>query len=149
MHSFLIQSGDLVIGSHNRLLLADYQQKLIQDLNCWFLESFGEGFTTPNFGSLLDTYIGGVDPQSLVAQVQGEVQRLLGLYQGQQIQLLKQAQSRNQLSNWAASQVIQSIGPITTSAVGTQITVDIQITTAQGAVTPINLTVTPQGVNLS
>jgi len=149
MKCFKVENGDLVLGAGNRLLFADFKSKLIQDLTIWMLETYGIGFSTPNFGSNLDTFIGQASPQLLAAQVQTEVARIVGLYQTQQQLMLQQSASTNQLSNWSKSQIIQQINSIQAIVQGVQIAVQVTLTTLAGVATSLQATISSAGITIS
>lgn len=152
MHNLTITNGDLVlsrIGSSTQLAQVDRKAKLIQDLNLWLLEYYGIGYSTPSFGSILESFIGQYDPPILLPMVQQEIQRVLSLYQTYQSNLLKQAQSRNALANWSKDQVIQSITAVTATSQGTQISATIMITTLAGSKFPINLQLSATGLSIA
>lgn len=149
MHSLLISNGDITLGNNNRAVFATGRQKLVQDLTIWLLEEYGIGFTTPTFGSFLESYIGDVNPNGMLNQVLAEVGRILQLYQQNQISALQAAQSRNELSNWSKQQVIQQINSISGTAYATGITVSVSITTLANTAVPITLNVTNSGISVS
>jgi phage baseplate assembly protein W len=149
MRSFQITNGDLTLGTNNSLSLVVGKSKLLQDLTLWLEEPIGTGYTTPNFGSILNTFIGSSNPQVQMAQVQAEVQRVLGLYQAQQKNRLQQMQSRGQLASWNKSEIISSISQINTVAQGSSVILTIQVTTLNNTTTSIDMFVSANGVQVA
>lgn len=148
MRSFQILNGDLFLGTNNSAQLVVGRSKLVQDLTLWLQEPIGTGYTTPNFGSILDTFVGSANPQEQMALVQVEIQRVLGLYQAQQRNRLQQSQSRGLLSSWNKSEIISSISQISTTCQYSTVTVTVQIITLANTTTSISMFVSENGVTV-
>ena len=61
------------------------REKLLQDLDCWFRENYRVDHHHPTYGSVLDSYIGGVVDEETAFLVKTEVIRVLTGYQQLQI----------------------------------------------------------------
>lgn len=149
MKSIQVTNGDITLGTNNKLSLVTGTSKLVQDLTLWLEEPIGTGYTTPNFGSILNSFIGADSPQLQMAQVQTEVQRVLGLYQAQQKNRLQQMQSRGQLSSWNKSEIIDTISQLNTITQYSYVVVTVQITTLASTTTSIDMFVSSSGVQIS
>ena len=123
--------------------------KLVQDIQRWLEEPIGTGFTTPNFGSLLPSMIGGNQNSSTVSAVTNEIQRVLQLYQGQQIINLQTAQNAAQLSYWNKSEIIQTIQSVNVTVQNTSILASISLLTLANSSVNINLSIDNNGVSVT
>ena len=148
MKTLTVQNGDLQLDSGGKLKFERGSSKLIQDLRLWLQEPLGQGFTTPNFGSTLVTMIGGTIQSGTSVQVQAEVQRILNLYQTQQLLTLQTYQNLSQLSNWNKSEIIYSIDSVTATPYYTSMNVAVSLTTLAGTKVSINLFINPSGVQV-
>jgi len=148
MKTLQVSNGDIVLDQGGRLQFVQGSSKLVQDLALWLKEPIGAGFTTPNFGSVLTSLVGSSETSAIVAQVQAEVSRILGLYQSQQLIDLQSAQNTAQLSNWNKSEIITTINSINVSTSYTTINVYVDITTLAGSNLSLNLLVDPNGVQV-
>ena len=146
MKSLQVTNGDLVIGKNNQATTVQGQKKLTQDLTLWIEEPLGTGYTTPNFGSQLFSYIGTPDPAKSVGTITAEVQRILGLYQVTQKNTLLQSQSRGQLANWNKSEVINQVVSVNSSINQTTVQVNVQLQTLAATTTTLQLFVTGAGI---
>ena len=83
--SLALRDGDLVqLGS--TLQTVSGANKLQQDMSLWLTERLGVDRFHPRYGSILPNFIGGVINLSTQADVQSEVDRVLGNYQAVQQQ---------------------------------------------------------------
>lgn len=143
MKTIQVQNGDIQLDSGGKLVFLQGSQKLIQDLALWLQEDLGAGYTTPNFGSMLNSLIGGPNIQSTVAMVQNEVQRILGLYQAQQLLDLQSAQSKAVLSNWNKSEIINQINSVTAEQSYSSVIVNVSLTTLANVTMSLTIIVDP------
>lgn len=155
MRSIQVQNGDITVGAGN-LQFVTGSSKLAQDLNLWLQEPLegtppiGPGFTTPSFGSLLNSYIGGGNLQATQSLVQAEILRILGIYQQNQLLALKQAQTVGALSLWNKSEILQQIVSVTVSSpFPNTISAIVVIQTLAGTNTPITITIGQNGTTVS
>ena len=140
MKNWRVTDGDIEVGKSHRVDMVQGRDKLVQDLSLWLLEPLGIGFTTPNFGSLLNTteqgttgrrsghFVGHILDQQRAAEVESEVDRILNLYQQDQIQKIKQAQLEGRLYLYRRSEILDSIDQVASAIDGDSITVRASIT---------------------
>ena len=146
MKTIQVSNGDIVLDNGGRLQFNQGNNKLLQDLALWLKEPLGVGFTTPNFGSLLNGMVGSSSASGILTQIQTEITRILNLYRNQQLLVLQTAQSSSQLSNWNKSEIISSIDSVQVSLNQTTIIVYVSITSLSGSVVTLNLSISPNGV---
>src|SRR5438105_4488925 len=128
MKSFEISDGDLSISKSKRVNLVQGREKLIQDLTLWLLEPLGIGFTTPSFGSTLNTvaprddvgrgqgrFVGRSFTEDRALEVEAEIDRILHLYQQNQIQRIKNAQAQGTLYTFSRKEILDSIDSLTSN----------------------------------
>jgi phage baseplate assembly protein W len=149
MKTIQVSNGDIVLDSGGRLQFVVGTNKLVQDLALWLEEQYGIGFTTPNFGSMLYSMIGGPITSSTLSQVQAEIQRILALYSAQQLQTLQNLQQSSQLSYYNKSEIIQSIGDITVLQGTGFINANVAISTLNGQQLNLNLLITSNGIQVN
>ena len=147
MKTITVSNGDIQMNS-GKIQFSTGKQKLIEDLQRWLEEPLGTGFTTPNFGSLLNTYIGSNSFGLNTNSVDNEVLRVLQLYQGQQVLDLKYAQSAAKLSNWNKSEIIQNILSIESAVQGTSIVCKITLTTLDNSTISLNVYMGNDGIKV-
>ena len=149
MKTLQVQNGDIQLDSGGNLRFLQGSNKLVQDLGLWLQEPYGTGFTTPAFGSSLPSLIGGTSTAATTASIQAEIQRVLGLYQSQQILSLKTAQNLSQLSYWSRSEIINSINSVQISQNYTSITASVSITTLANTTVSLTMFINSNGVQVS
>jgi hypothetical protein len=121
--NFRVTDGDLDINKSNRVDMVQGRDKLVQDLSLWLLEPLGIGYTTPNFGALLNYvdlnngrasshFIGHVLDEQREAEIEAEVDRILNLYQQDQVQKVRRAQLEGRLYLYRTSEILDSIQEI-------------------------------------
>jgi phage baseplate assembly protein W len=148
MKSLQVYNGDLSLDSGGRLTFVQGTSKLVQDLTLWLQEPIGTSFTAPNFGSTLTGLVGAPQTTSTIAQIQTEVQRILGLYQSQQVIALKSAQNSSQLANWNKSEIINSINSIQVVQNLTSIDVYVTMTALNSSTVNLTLSINSNGVQV-
>lgn len=84
-YSLKISSGDLAMDGSSLALVVG-KDKLAQDLDLWMRERYGDDAMHPTYGSVLDSYIGGIIGVSTQMDVTAEVNRVLSNYQALQLQ---------------------------------------------------------------
>jgi phage baseplate assembly protein W len=109
MKNLKVKKGDLIVSSARKAELVYGEEKLIQDLSHWLLEPLGTGFTTPGFGSILYRFIGTARSERLQIEAENEVERILALYQADQIQKVKGAQLSNRLFIFSKKEILADI----------------------------------------
>jgi phage baseplate assembly protein W len=148
MKTIAVSNGDIQLNG-GKIQFAIGSDKLVQDIQRWLEEPIGTGFTTPNFGSLLPSMIGGNQNSSTVSAVTNEIQRVLQLYQGQQIINLQTAQNAAQLSYWNKSEIIQTIQSVNVTVQNTSILASISLLTLANSSVNINLSIDNNGVSVT
>jgi len=88
-YSLAIVDGDLA-RKGSRLDLVYGVDKLRQDINCWLVERYGGDRFHVNMGSILEDFIGTIASESVRAQVQSEILRVLQNYQAAQLRRFKE-----------------------------------------------------------
>lgn len=109
MKNFKIHEGDLVLGPTKHVEMVRGRSKLIQDLSLWLLEPLGTGWTTPGFGSTLWERIGGQMSEENIAEAVSEVERVLALYQQDQVQKVQQARLQGRLGLYSRTEILDVI----------------------------------------
>ena len=118
------------------------RDKLAQDLTLWLLEPLGTGYSTPAFGSTLNSvvtrdargrqegrFIGQAPIDSLVVEVEAEIDRVLNLYQQDQVQKIRQAKSEGRLYLYSKREILNSIDDISSRTDRDVAIVSVGITT--------------------
>lgn len=142
MKNFRITDGDLDIQTSKRVDLVTGRDKLAQDLTLWLLEPIGTGFSTPGFGSTLNSvvtrdtrgrregrYIGQPYTEDALVEVEAEVDRVLNLYQQDQVQKVRQARSEGRLYLYSKREILDSVDEISSQRDNDIAHVTVKITT--------------------
>ena len=120
-YSLAVSNGDLVVKG-SQLGIVSGTQKLSQDLQIWLYSRFGSDMMHPTFGSVLESWIGGVIQKSTQANVYNEVLRVLNNYQSMQYQLF---QASPQL--FSVAELLYSIDNVDVSITYDTVYVTIQV----------------------
>ena len=119
MKNLQIVKGDFALNKKRHANVVKSTDKLIQDLTLFLLEPLGIGYTTPGFGSTLtlmeeggSRMIGRFMNSAFIAEIQGEVDRVLNLYQQTQIEKIRTASLRGELNNYTKGEILNSIDSI-------------------------------------
>ena len=142
MKNFRITDGDLDLGQSQRVDLVTGRDKLIQDLVLWLLEPLGTGYSTPGFGSLLNSivtmgtqgrregrFIGQEFTESLAVEVEAEIDRVLSLYQQDQVQKIRSARAEGRLYLYSRREILDSINEIVSTRDGDRAIISVNINT--------------------
>lgn len=144
MKNFRITDGDLDLAHSQRVDMVLGRDKLGQDLTLWLLEPIGTGFATPGFGSTLNSitigangrregrFIGRKFAAGMVVEIEAEIDRVLSLYQQNQVQKIRQARSEGRLYLYRRQEILDSIDSIQGVRDGEVAHVVIDITTGSG-----------------
>jgi len=141
--NFRVTDGDLDINKGSRVDMVQGRDKLVQDLTLWLLEPLGIGYTTPNFGALLNYvdvnrgrasshFIGHVLDGQREAEVEAEVDRILNLYQQDQVQKIRRAQIEGRLYLYRTSEILDSIQEVASRTDKDRMIVKAAITSGAG-----------------
>jgi len=148
MKSIRLEDGDLAITLGRSTGFVYGKDKLLQDLELWLREPLGQGTTTPRFGSLLDTFLGNARRDSIETEISNEVQRVLGLYQANQMLRLKEAKDIGQLRFWSKDQIVQKIDNVKTTFVYDRAEVQVLLTTLARSSVELDIFVSSGGVQV-
>jgi hypothetical protein len=149
-----VDGGDISLNSGS-LDFVTGSDKLIQGLTLWLQEPLygsplhGPGYTTPNFGSILTSFIGNANTGITQANVKAELFRILGLYQQNQVLQLQKAQTLSVLNYWNKSEIIEKILAIDVTANTFTITANISILTLANVQTNLNILISENGIVVS
>jgi phage baseplate assembly protein W len=127
-YSFQIVDGDIATTG-STINLVQGTDKLVQDLSLWLRELYGVDRFHPSFGSILDTFIGGVMSPGAEVQVQAEIMRVLQNYQTIQLQAFK-----NTPALFSPAELLQQILGVTVTISYDQVDALVSFMTAQGTV---------------
>jgi len=148
MKTITVSNGDIQL-SNGKIQFSYGSDKLVQDIQRWLTEPLGTGFTTPGFGSLLPGMIGQGQSSSTITNVTSEINRVLQLYQGQQIQSLQQSQNTGQLAYWNKSEIIQNIASVNVSIQNTTVYANISLLTLANSTVNLSVLINKNGVNVN
>lgn len=154
MKSIQVANGDIVVNSGS-LQFVTGSDKLVQAISLWLMEPLfgnppkGPGYTTPNFGSLLSSYVGQANSTLVQSQIQTEVLRILGLFQQNQLLQLQQAQSVSALGNWNKSEIIQKVISVNVSVNTYTANVAVAIQTLANTILPLNIIIGQNGITVN
>jgi hypothetical protein len=118
-YSLAVKDGDLV-QEGSSLGLVFGADKLTQDIRLWITERHGGDRFHVNMGSILQEFIGGVADESTIAEVQGEINRILDNYMK-----LQRRKFKNQPQSLSASEMLAGVKAVKT--IIKYDTVDVQI----------------------
>jgi len=124
--SFAVVNGDLAVST-GKLQTVSAGDKLSQDLSLWLKEVYQSDRFHPDYGSILDNYIGTVIGSQTQVMIQSEVQRVLANYQALQLQGLNANPAKYQ-----PEELLQSVDSIVVSANYDQVSVKISYRNAVG-----------------
>jgi len=140
--NFRITDGDLDLSHSNRVDMVLGRDKLTQDLTLWLLEPLGTGYATPGFGSTLNTvvsrdtrgrregrFIGQEYTEDVAVEIETEVDRVLNLYQQDQVQKIRQAKAEGRLYLYSKREILNSIDSITSNQDRDTAVIKVDITT--------------------
>lgn len=132
-YSLAVADGDLV-QKGDQLDLVFGVNKLEQDIYLWIMERYGTDRFHVTMGSILQDFIGGIVSDSVRAQIQGEVLRVLQNYQAIQLRTLKE--NPQVLST---SELLVSIDDIKASVSYDTVNVTLKLRNGSGQATTIKL----------
>lgn len=135
-YSLALENGDLH-ATGSRLDIVQGTAKLAQDVDLWLREDYGINRFHPQYGSILDAFIGGVVSPSTNTEVQSEVMRVLQNYQNIQ---LSRFQANPQ--KFSAEELLNEVSNVNTTVAYDKVVVTVNFTTAAGQAQQSTLTVT-------
>ena len=111
MKTFRIANGDLVLTGTSFEEVTD-EVKVRQDLGIAVREPYGCDRFHPQWGSLLDTYVGGPLTMESKALVQAEVARVVSSYMAKQATQQNADQMANRRSHFSANELVAQVTAI-------------------------------------
>jgi phage baseplate assembly protein W len=148
VRNLAVKNGDIVLGSNQQAVVVTGQDKLSQDLRLWLLEPIGTGFMTPSFGSVLMSLVGQADPDDQADDVRAEVERVLGNYQQNQVESIRQAAAEGRLNLYSRREVLNAINGISITVDGDTIVAVARIVTGADRSLSLPVSVAPDGVSV-
>lgn len=136
-YSLALENGDLH-ATGSRLDIVQGTAKLAQDVDLWLREDYGINRFHPQYGSILDAFIGGVVSPHTNTEVQSEVLRVLSNYQNIQL-------SRFQANpeKFSSEELLNDVSNVNTTVAYDKVVVTVNFTTAAGQAQQSTVTVTP------
>ena len=147
MKTIAVSNGDIQL-KNGKMQFAQGSEKLVQDLTRWLEEPLGTGWTTPGFGSLLYQMIGTSQTSGSVSKANSEINRVIQLYQGQQVINLRNAQNSAQLSLWNKNEIIKRIVSVDSTIQNNTIVAVARLETLNNNFIDMKISVTSNGVNI-
>lgn len=129
----LNESGDLQL-SGNSLTIVVGVDKLIQDASVWLKENFRIDRFHPNYGSLLDSYVGRIMDDSAEMEIKSEVLRVLGNYQALQSRAFKKDPAL-----FSADELLSEVKDVRVVTSYDRLYVDVELETVSGRSVGIDL----------
>jgi hypothetical protein len=117
----LSTTGDLLVNGSECAIVYG-QSKLQQDMQIWLLTTYGSNRNHPQFGCVLQNFIGGVVGSSTQANVYNEVLRVLTNYQALVYQLFAANPAL-----FSLSELPYSIDAINVAVAYDQVNVGVQV----------------------
>ena len=154
MRSIQVKDGDIVV-QQGSLQFVVGSQKLVQNLTLWLQEPLegtpprGPGYTTPNFGSQLQSYIGSGNTSLTQTQVKAEILRILGIFQQNQLLEMRQAQSVAALGYWNGAEVLKNVLSVDITAQAFTIQALVTIQTLAGLNLTLDINIGQNGITVS
>lgn len=127
----LTDDGDLDISSHSFGIVMGVE-KLKQDLSGWLREEYGLDRFHPSYGSTLQNFIGEVIDDLTMHEIESEVQRVLSVYQQNQIIALQKNPGAYKMD-----ELLDSVVSVNSKLNYDTVYVDIVFTTGSGTVAAI------------
>lgn len=132
--SLAVEDGDLQLkGSAFGIVYG--VEKLNQDLSIWLRERYQSDRFHLKYGSILDSYIGGVITDSTAYEVRAEIMRVLQNYQEAQAEILRKTPDR-----LSADEILFSVDDIAVQVQYDAVLVNIRFSTAKGTASSIDVT---------
>lgn len=138
-YSLEIRNGDLGLEGNSFAKISG-SAKLEQDLRCAFLTPYGQYEVWPEFGSSLDddasdTIIGQINWNAAAGAVQAEINRVIAVYQRQQIARNQYDASRFGKTTIDANETLLSVKAINMVRSQDYLLVNVELEVGAGTVT--------------
>lgn len=142
MKTLALSNGDLVVGQGGHLTISGVS-KIRQELALALGEYFGtDRFHRDIWGSVVSDYLGRPIDDSLIAQVEAEVARVLSQYIAIQDQEIYQDYINGRRTRYATADVIREVTSINAQPINDSIQISITLATQAGSTVVLNRTVT-------
>lgn len=140
MKTFQIRNGDLVIGAGGYATLTGVP-KVYQDLGILVREPLGEDRFHPQWGGILQEFIGRIITQDARTDVVNEIQRLTQNYIVMQSRQMTVDLSLNRRPRYSPEEIVVSLENVDVQQRGDRLNVKVTVSTASGEVVDIVRTV--------
>lgn len=134
-YSLQLIAGDLAIQG-SKIATVSGVDKLRQDLDLWVRDNYGLNRFHPDYGSVLDSFIGGIIGPTTTLDVQAEVYRVLTNYQNLQLRRFKANPSK-----FSNAELLQDIVSVDVSTSYDTVTASVVVRTAAGVTANLNVKV--------
>jgi hypothetical protein len=143
--SLRVKNGDLTFAGPGGFASVSGQNKLVQDLKHWLVEPRGSDPFHPEHGSTLDggelsdgtvvaSSIGNLFTGEDLLAIEAEIRRVLNAYQIVQAQRLgREAIQFGGKNTFSMGEILRTVNDVKVRQLGDTALVDVQITTADGA----------------
>lgn len=135
-YSLALENGDLH-ATGSRLDIVQGTAKLSQDVDLWLREEYGINRFHPQYGSILDNFIGGVVTRNTNTEVQSEVLRVLQNYQNIQLSRFKANPQK-----FSPDELLNDVSNVNTQIAYDKVVVTVNFTTAAGTAAQTTVTTT-------
>ncbi len=124
--SFRLSDGDLVL-SGSQLSVVSGEAKLAQDIQLWVKEIYQNDRFHPQFGSVLESFIGEIIGSEIQFYIENEVRRVLENYQTIQLKGIA-----NNSDIYSDNELLDTINSIKVTINYDKIIVAVSVTTVAG-----------------
>lgn len=142
MKSFAIREGDLVIEGGQYATIAG-SKRVFQDLSLAVSEPLGCDRFHPNWGSMLERYVGTVYDEETELLVRAEIFRIIRQYVDTQQEAMVTRSIRHQKSLFASEEIVQEVSGISVTQEFDRINVKVTIQTGDTQPVVLQATVRP------
>jgi phage baseplate assembly protein W len=126
-----LRDGDLVIGPSGHALVTG-RAKLRQDLSLAVREPYGCDRFHPRWGSMLDSYVGGVIDEFSAAEVKSEVMRVVGNYMALQQDQVSAVNAAGRKPTFGFGEVVAGIDGVEVRQTFDRLYVRVRVRTLSG-----------------
>lgn len=140
MQTFALSGGDLVLRA-GRFATVSGHQKISQDLRCALLEPVGNDRFHPAFGSLIDSYIGGLLDSDTEFLVRQEVARVVNNYVAVQQDRIARDGQQGVKSRFAAAEIVAAVTDIKLTPLDDSLSVLVSLQTLENQTVTLSTSV--------
>ena len=131
MKTFQLRNGDFVVGAGGFVEISGVQ-KVYLDLSVLVREPYGEDRFHPEWGGILDEFLGGVITDDVTGEVRNEINRLIQNYIVMQSNQISADIAMSRKPRFTPEEVVTGVEGIETQQRQDRINVRVSITTASG-----------------